>query len=276
MVRALLLCGLLLGSTACRAEDEVRLIGLSVTIVSSASEKLRSDLSAEEAAKVVAELAKAGELTSHTRLQFTAVENQQVRFQFGESLPVVSGRTFPGGGRGNPPPGFPAAMNTFTVQPFGTLVEATARITDRGVLANLQLEQSKLAPKPAGEDNAAEPPGTSTLTFKSTVLIPAGQTLVLAGFYDKQTANAPRTLLLVRATVPEGGKAARAEQPVLKIFSLKNVKVDAAQDILRRVFDNPPLQLGADERNNSLTIRGSVEQLAEVEALLRELDGPAK
>ena len=213
MLRALLIGGLLtfFFHHGVAADEPVQLIQFTVTIVSGAADKLPMELNVGELNKRIADLEKSGGLESMTRLQFSALEDQAVKFQFGETVPVLSGRQFAfggsrGGGPGNAPGGGFPGGSTFTREQVGTAIGVVARTEGNAVVAGVTVEQSKLETKRSADEAAAEPASTSTVHFNSKVRIPRGQTVVVAGFHDRTGGQSRQTLMLVSAAVADAGR----------------------------------------------------------------------
>ena len=68
--------------------------------------------------------------------------------------------------------------------------------------------------------------------------------------------------------------AAPGAKAEFRVFLLKNAAAVEAAKVLTQIFrgDHPALAIVADERTNSLVLRGSVEDLAAAEAVLQRLD----
>jgi len=84
--------------------------------------------------------------------------------------------------------------------------------------------------------------------------------------------EAPRKDLQAQPAAP----GAKAE---VRVFLLKNAAAAEAAKVLTQIFrgDKPTLAIAADERTNSLVIRGSADDLAVAEAVLQRLDdAPAR
>ena len=264
--------------------DEPRLINFTVTIASAPAAKLRTEPGVAPTGSAllgrIDELDKAGELAALTRLQFSAIEQQEAKFQFGETVPTVSSRTSSrdrGGAGGFPGGASPFAGQqavSFTRTQVGTQIGAVARVVDGGILAQLDIEQTKQDPQSAGDDPA--PPKSATLSFKSAIRIPAGETVMLAGLQERSANDNKRTVVLVSASLPDGAAKGARIDGELKIFSLKNASAEALQKVLMRLYPEAQLTLAADERSNSLIVRGSPDQLLVFEALAQHLDRDEK
>jgi hypothetical protein len=281
MTRLLAISGLcLICSTGALAADEPRLIHFTVTIASAANDKLRPEMDAKEIVKTIGELEKSNELASLTRLRFAAIEQEMAKFQFGETVPIITGRTSAGGrgGPGTPGGGFPGGAPAFGGQSVsfsrgqvGTVIGAVARVVDGGVVAQLEIEQTRQDAPPPGDDSPI-PPKSATLSFKSAVRIPVGETALLAGLQERAANEIKRTVILVSATLPDGAAKGARVDGELKIFALKQIRADGLRDVLMQLFPDTPLTLAADERSNTLVVRGTHEQLEIIEALSLRLD----
>jgi type II secretory pathway component GspD/PulD (secretin) len=73
-----------------------RLVSVEVVIADLSSDGDETEMTAEK----LAELDKAGKVTSLSRVRLSALENQQAVVQFGEQVPIVTGRTFSGASQG--------------------------------------------------------------------------------------------------------------------------------------------------------------------------------
>jgi type II secretory pathway component GspD/PulD (secretin) len=83
--------------------------------------------------------------------------------------------------------------------------------------------------------------------------------------------EALRKDLKAKPAAPGAKGDAKAE---FRVFLLKNAAAVEAAKVLTQIFrgDHPALAIVADERTNSLVMRGSVEDLAAAEAVLQRLD----
>jgi type II secretory pathway component GspD/PulD (secretin) len=235
-----------------------RLISVEVVIADVTGE------AGEMTAERLAELEKAGQVKSLSRLRVSTLENAPSMVQFGERVSVVTGHTS-FGGRGS--------QNVTAQENLGTMVSVTARVDhDDSILMEFQAEQTRLAPTAAraeGEnaDRPAELPGTTTITTKSTLRIPQGKSVV-AGSKTMRTAQGmTQTWILVSAHA----EAAAAES-VLKILALKHAQGEAIAALLAGVFPPANLRVAVDARTNSLIISGSPTVLEKVVPLIAELD----
>jgi len=276
MSRVLPLCVMLVIASVAEAADESRLVNFTVTIASGSSEKLQPDAEPKELAKVVAALDKSGGLASFTQLNFSAIELEQARFQWGESNSVVTGRTVAGGqaaGRGGPGGGGFGGSVSLSREQTGTMIGAIARVVDGAVVAQLEIEQTKRDSRPApAENDVTLPPGTNILSFKSAVRIPTGETVLLGSFQERSPSDTRKTIVLVSATISEVAKNARADTSEIKIFTLKNANAEESRVLLSHLFADSPVSIAADERTNSLIVRGAKDPLMVFEAVLLRLD----
>jgi type II secretory pathway component GspD/PulD (secretin) len=197
--------------------------------------------------------------------------------QFGERVPVVTGRNRGGfGGAGGD-------SAIYTQASVGTMITAVARIDGGDVIADIKFERSSVAGRPAeAADANAAPQGTNTVSVQTTVRAKTGEPLLVGG---RQTGGkeAGQTWLVLTASVaaarPEAvpePKPAAAKGPVdeLKIVQLKHAAAAALANVLHDTFAREPIRIAVDERTNSLLLRGSPERLEAVLALVARLDEP--
>jgi type II secretory pathway component GspD/PulD (secretin) len=108
------------------------------------------------------------------RIKLTTVEGQQVSTTTGGNKPIVSGTTivggggFGGGGKGG------IASKSITYHAVGTTVKTTARVgTNDTISLDLNVQESKVRPPEAGDENTAPALDHSTLNTKLN--IPTGK-----------------------------------------------------------------------------------------------------
>ncbi|MDZ4687069.1 MAG: secretin N-terminal domain-containing protein [Planctomycetaceae bacterium] len=282
------LSGLLCGSALCLGAEPPRVVTLSVTIASGSDARLGLAHDPQALAKAVAELEAANGLSHLARIKFSAVEEQQSHVQFGESVSVIAGRTFgfggsrgtAPGGPGNPPgSGGPTSIPNFQQQQTGTMVMATARVVESGVLAEFSVEQTRIdKARPAAEDPQAAPPSKPMLMVKSSVTIPRDGTVLLGGFERTADDVTERTVVLVSATAsgPPAGAAGAEKQQILQMFSLKRLDGGSVQKTLEEMLVNQPVRIALDARTNSLAVLADKDTLAEIKTLIQTLDEPQK
>jgi type II secretory pathway component GspD/PulD (secretin) len=159
-------------------------------------------LAAEAVAGRLQELEQQGRVGSLVRLRLATLENCPAKVQFGESIPVASGRTMMPRGRDGGQP--PMAVNYSMVQ-VGTLANVTARFEKaETIVADIEIERSHLARKSdaAGTGNQesldAPPQGVATVTAKSTARIPAGKAVSIAT-EESAPGESRQTWILVTA-----------------------------------------------------------------------------
>jgi hypothetical protein len=113
-----------------------------------------------------------------------------------------------------------AIQESVKMETVGTMVTVTPRVDhDESILVEFQAEQSRLSPAAAGdeEDNAARTvaiPSTTTITAKSTLRIPPGQSVVAGNKTTRTNQGTTQTWILVSASAEP---RARDEEAVLKI-----------------------------------------------------------
>jgi hypothetical protein len=175
-------------------------VSVTVTIVEAPPSRLPADESAGTLLKRIKKLEAGGELSSWTRIRLSVVEGTSGFAQFGERTPRVSGRAVARG----------RTLKSYVLENVGTLVGCTARVVGDTVIAELNVEQSRIVPplvesdKPA--DAAVTPPPSAkrTLTTKTSVKIKNGATVVLSGSQiTTSDEKSLRTLILVTARILE-------------------------------------------------------------------------
>ena len=228
---------------------------------------------AELTAARIVELARQGKLESNTTIKLSLIENQQGSIQFGETVPLVTGRQtvpegFPGGRGGG---------STYSMQNLGTTVEATSRIEQDGTIAiQLSAERSRLPKsRPPAEGDAPpviESRRIAQTTARTTVRVTSGKPEIVGGQAMTSADNSIHSYIVLTATVPDGAKAAVVPESALKVFALNHARAADLVQVIRTMLRNESITIAADERSNSLIINGSPESLSIVEALVVRLD----
>jgi hypothetical protein len=153
---------------------------------------------------------------SFTEVRLAALENAPASVHFGERVNVAVSRT----GVSSRESGFggaPGFSTAYQQQSVGTIVGATCRVDDAGqILIDLNIEQSKMATDADGrpdtsDGGGAQIPKPVTKTFKTTVSVPDGQTLVLGGLLTRSGKQRRQDVMLVTARVI-GATTARAPE----------------------------------------------------------------
>lgn len=234
---------------------------------------LAEGAAAPPTAAAILEMEKAGKLSGFARFRLTALEDQQASVQFGERVPLQSGRVFRGGGD---------AQNSYTYVQVGTLVSAVSRVeSDGAVVTQLKLERSGVAPQKPGEaadPNAFTPQVTVTLNVQTTVRVKPGEPLVVSGRQLSSVKEAAQTWVVLTASAsaaPAGDKKAAAnasDEPQLKIVQLRHAAAPALANVLGGVFAKERVNIAVDERTNSLLLRGSTTALEAMLAVISRLD----
>jgi type II secretory pathway component GspD/PulD (secretin) len=215
-----------------------------------------------------------------SKFRLTALENQQSRLQFGEHVPLVTGRNVFGGGR----EGRPQVGATYSQTAVGTMISAVARVEDGGaVLAELKFERSSVAPRPAeaAEADPAAPQGTTTVSVQTSIRLNPGEPLLVGG---RQTGGkeASQTWIVLTASVAAGGAkpavaepkpaAAAAIDEQFKILSIVNASAPELAAVLSQIFQREPVRIAVDVRTNSLLLRGSPDTLEIMRNVVLRLD----
>jgi type II secretory pathway component GspD/PulD (secretin) len=196
-------CGLLV-STSWADEpmlDESKSLWFQILMVDgSLADRGSDNVTAEQ----ILALVKEGKADRVARIQLSTMENQPTSLQFGEQVPVVTGRTSMRGRDG-------AFTESLTYMQKGTLVTLTARIEEGGaILANFTLERTEIVDaKPAEEVDQPGPNsfrGARTVTnqVKNTIRLAPGEPLVVSGRQLSQTEKGTQSWVLVTAKVVDG------------------------------------------------------------------------
>ena len=241
-----------------------RLITIQVTLAETPVVGDGKEMSAEK----VAELEKKGNVISQSRYWVSLVENQRSELQFGERVQVVAGRTNLVGGRG--------MQETMVYENVGTKLGLVGRIDGDSILLQLELDQTRLLPASAKpEEGAGESsmrPRTATTTFNSTLTIPLGKTVVAGGREIETDKGKVQTWLLVSATAEGENRELVEEESQVKIFRLTRAKAESLASVLQGVFSGENVQIGVDDRSNSLIARGHPKTLETMYRLIMALD----
>jgi type II secretory pathway component GspD/PulD (secretin) len=234
----------------------------------------------EKALASIAELEAAGELAAVFRVRLATVDLQPAMIQVGERRPVATGQMVPfGGRRGGEGGAAPALMRSYSTEQVGTLISGTPLVQpDGAVLVELNVEQTRLLPPPPtaeGEDAAAVPHRVATMMSKSTIRLPDGAPVLLGGASSTDGAEKGDAVIVVTARVGPATEAtapAQASVEELRIFALKNLAAADASRVMTELFSGQSIIVAADERTNSLLVKASADQLAEIQAVLLRLD----
>lgn len=269
-----LMCGCLLGlSSLTFADEQQHMVTLTVHVISAEGQPLDPKGDASAILKAEAELAAAGKLRYSDHLRMTALEGQLSSCQFGKAEFLITGRNTAGGFNRGGPPGLPI----YSREDMGTILSATTRVVEQGVVAELTFEQSRLDPvKPSAENAESAPPPSKGITqVKTTVVLPTGSPVVIGGM-TTQVDHGPlvSTVILATATIGQAVPVAAAQAPLkqVQIFALQKLQAAAAQEFLNKVFAEDDLKFAADERTNALVIHGTSDQLADLKDVLQQLD----
>ncbi|MFN0020860.1 MAG: secretin N-terminal domain-containing protein [Pirellulaceae bacterium] len=241
-----------------------RLITVEVTMVEAPVVGNGREMSVEK----IAELEKAGKLVSQSRYWVSLVENQVSELQFGERVQVVVGRTNLGGSRG--------VQESSVYEEVGTKLSMVGRVDGDSVLVQMDLNQTRLIPAPAkAEGDNSESvarPRNATTTFKSTLTILPGKTVVAGGRETQTDKGIVQTWLLVSAHAEDKKPEAAAAEPIVKIFRLINAKAESLAPIMQGIFAHDNLQIAVDARTNNIIARGDEKTLQILYRLLTVLD----
>lgn len=247
------------------------------------------DVKDEPGAKVdwsqrLAQWERDGRVAALARVRLATLDQLQASVQIGERVPVVVGSMrLPSSPRREPgTDAAPATARSYRVENVGTLVTATPRIDEGSVLLDLKVEQSRLA-APGPDSGGDAPPSVQNVSAKTSVRIPAGQT-VLAGEAQTAGKESPgRTFILVSAAAGEGSVRRQAaanlpapELPQLHVFHLTFAKAKETAKLIQDLFAAAGVKASFQEQSNSLVVVAGPEQSAVVRALIAKLDEAPK
>src|SRR5688500_7615373 len=111
-----------------------------------------------------------------SQMQLSALENQPAMGQWGERVAVPSGRTSSAFG-GSSRAGTPSASTSYTRESLGTLISATCRVDEGGLIViELNLEQTRMAADTEVKLDASDPDASVLLkpvtrTLKTVVSV---------------------------------------------------------------------------------------------------------
>jgi type II secretory pathway component GspD/PulD (secretin) len=134
------------------------------------------------------------------RGELTTLDNQQAFLQVGRRESRLVGVAINAMGR----------ANSIEREDVGTIVRLTPRVgPDRAVTLELTVEDSRLGPAEEGivvaidkEGQETRTPNTETLMFQSTVCIPDGETVTLAGMTRQAKSGKKRLILVTPRVLP--------------------------------------------------------------------------
>jgi type II secretory pathway component GspD/PulD (secretin) len=229
----------------------------------------------------LAELEQQGQVKVFTRAHLTTLDGSKAMIQIGEQTAVATGQQFTGRrGEG----GGPAFNTSYSMQQTGTMFQVRPRVeADGSVVLEFSAEKSRIVQVPQtateeGQEQAFQPPKTTTMTSQTTLRIPPGQTVLVGGLQAAGDGESGQVVLLVSATataMPEGASAAQAAPADLRqlsVYHLQAANAASAAEILGRVFEEQEVRVAVDERTNSILVHGSADVQHVVAALLERLD----
>lgn len=223
--------------------------------------------------KTLADLKQHGRLRSRELLSLTTLDGQKATTQFGESRPRVSSTAAFGGGRGRP-------TRSYSYRQYGTLVTITPTVEPGGtVLVDLQFEKSgpQAAAEVREEGETALPPGSSTTSIRGVQRLTAGKYAVVTSSTRKAGSATERLVLLaaVRVEAVPHSKPTAEAGPQTVVIPLHNAVARSLVPTLESIFDGGETRIVADERTNSLLVKGPPKVLHKLEDILQQLDRPA-
>lgn len=256
-----------------------QVVAVEVLIADLAAAELGEEKDEQAIVNRLRELDQQGKLSRVTRLRLSGLSEQIAMVQFGERIPLATGRS---PNRGFRPAGNVAGEGatavSYSYENVGTIVQMTPHIESGKVVLHCNVEQSRVASrKPAADkdEEAFQPSGIETITAKSVVQIKSGGTALLASRQLSQGENSAHTYILVTATIAAGDKKEVRKKGAgeIKVFHLVHAKAEKAANMLQELSKGKSdVRIAADARANALVVQGSAADLAVFEALLVKLD----
>jgi type II secretory pathway component GspD/PulD (secretin) len=233
-------------------------------------------------AKELLEIERQGQLERVRRVRLSMLSGGKGMAQFGERVPVVTGRggfAFGGRGGGEPRQG----PYSYTYESIGTLISASSRVEDKGgVVVELQVEESRLVPSGKPLDDGSDAVAlqkTTTLTSHSTLRLKAKEPVVAQASRFIAGGEAIGQFVVVTAEVDDSGDAqAAAEERAaqIQVFNLKRSKAGEIQRVLASVFDGQTLRIGVNESTNAIIVSALPKQIQSIQAIVEALDADQK
>lgn len=258
-------------ATPTGAQVDVELLFLEITTTMNAKNPVpKLTGSSDEVNKALELMKKNGQLKTLNRVSLSAIHGRNSMTQSGGSRSIVTSIADRFGGRGRAPRG---ASRSYSSRSFGTMVTLTPTVEETGaVVLDVRLEKTWLQ----GADGEAEagettkPPGTATVSIQGTTRLKNGQYGVLSSSSESSKNGIDRIVVLASATVNEPRRFG-GPQPI-KIFKLKNAQAKSVAKTLDALLGDRKATMVADERTNSLLVKGSRDDVMVIEAVLQKLD----
>lgn len=294
MVRIALNCGILGGfllwSTASQCDEPAKkpLATVTVEVIVGEFQAIGNDRAAMNVPDVTHPLERLTHLQKHreagsvSKYRLSTLDRLPASVQVGEMVPIATSRaTRPGN-----PEGRASGFNTgYSMVNIGTMVQVTPQVEEGGtVIVELSIERSRLAfqkpqsAEPNEANRAMEGTNSRTVTVmsKTTVRVPARQTVAATMAHMREKDDTGDLLILVSASVndsPGGEPGDAALSGELRIYRLKYASAEKALPNVQAHFrGTAELRVTADPRTNSLVAFGSSEALQHMEEFLQILD----
>jgi type II secretory pathway component GspD/PulD (secretin) len=230
-------------------------------------------------AKELLEMEKQGRVERVRRVRLSMLSGGKGMAQFGERVPVVTGRGgFAFGGRGGGGDSRQAPYS-YTYESIGTLMSASSRVEDKGgVVVELQVEESRLVPSGKPLDDSSDAvalPKTTTLTSHSTLRLKPKEPVVAQASQFIAGGEVVGQFIVVTAEVDDSGDAqAAADERAaqIQVFNLKRSNAGEIQRVLASVFDGQTLRIGVNESTNAIIVSALPKQIQSIQAIVEALD----
>jgi type II secretory pathway component GspD/PulD (secretin) len=182
-------------------DQPLQVVALTIIMVEAPTSKLSFETPPQELLPLIEKLARENELTLHTRLQLATADGQPGFTQSGEQINIPTGDARVVGGR--------VSTRSFVRQSIGTVAKCTPRVVEGGIVAALEIEDSRMVPAVRPMDATEEPvadlpPTMQTVVARTIVTIPTGRAVVIGGQQSTTPDGKSRqSLILVTAKVLE-------------------------------------------------------------------------
>lgn len=195
----------------------------------------------DEVLKRIQDLERNGRLYVANRMELTAVENQQVMFQIGQRVPVLTGMM-------SSRLGTPA--KSYRSENVGTLLSVQARCSeDGGITMEVNFEKSEVVDVEQKSDDKFVPTDTSTMTEQTTLQILDGHS-VLVGSQSRRSHDQTEEVYLV-----VGAKIIDAREAAGRPVSFRSFSQRSPVRTARSLPSSPPSRATSGFRPSSSTDR---------------------
>lgn len=233
---------------------------------------------AETIKKSLQQLKKNGQLKTENRISVSAIDGQKAMSQTGGTRSIVRSITIPGRGAAGRGGGFAGRTSrSYSTREVGTMVTLTPTVeSNKSVVLQTDFTKSWLQGGNDGGTEAGEttaPATIATSQINNTVRVVPGEYAVLSSTTKTSKNGTDRIIVLISATVnaaPEGKRE-------VKIFNLANADAKQVAEVLMQLLGkDSKVSIVPEVRTNTIIAKGPAKQLAEIEAVIQQLDVPKK